>query len=198
MAKRYPHPHYRNATEIRRPVLDVIVTFVCLGMVLIVGWLAWPMLVNEFHARFGGATTTTTTTAPLCCPEPVEGPTAIVAPGPAAPAYQPPAEQLIQPAIDAYNATETARYQEAIAPPVVPIENVGQGERVEFGSKPAEERMPSGENVPTSEPLPQTETNDRFGSKTKPVNIQETHQCLHGQIWVDGRGCKNPTPVGAP
>jgi hypothetical protein len=43
--------------------------------------------------------------------------------------------------------------------------------------------------------LPQTDNSGAFGSKSKPVNIQETRQCLHAQVWVEGRGCKNPTPV---
>ncbi len=49
--------------------------------------------------------------------------------------------------------------------------------------------------VPTAEPLPQTDTGGAFGSKRVIVNPQETHTCLHGQIWVDRKGCKNPTPT---
>lgn len=119
---------------------------------------------------------------------------------PALPAAQPrpavaqPAAAPAQPAIDAYNATAEAVYQQAIevAPVAAPIENVGQGVPVELHSKAAPEREPAGDNVPTAMPLPQTANDGQHGSKSKPVNIQETHQCLHGQVWVDGKGCKNP------
>jgi hypothetical protein len=99
-----------------------------------------------------------------------------------------------QPAVDVnqaisnYNATQEAQFQQA--------PNVGQGEPVVIQQRASEERLPAGDNVPTALPLPQGQTDGIFGSKpAAPVNIQETHQCLHGQIWVEGRGCKNPTPV---
>lgn len=50
--------------------------------------------------------------------------------------------------------------------------------------------------IPTSMPIPTPFSNDSQGQAgSKPVNIQETHTCLHAQIWVDGRGCRNPTRV---
>ena len=91
--------------------------------------------------------------------------------------------------IESYNATATAQYQEAIN---APVENVGQSAPVVINSKPAESRQPAGDNVPTAEQLPQPESGSTFGSKRVLVNPQETHQCLHGQKWVDGKGCKNP------
>lgn len=47
--------------------------------------------------------------------------------------------------------------------------------------------------IPSAVPL---ETNpDADAHRSAPINIQDTHQCLHGQIWSDmaPRGCHNPT-----
>lgn len=102
-----------------------------------------------------------------------------------------------QAAIDAYNATAQAAYQEAVnaaAAPVPNQNNTGDTGPAMLVSKPAE-RQPAGANVPTAEPLTQAENTDQHGSKSKPENIQETKTCQHGQVWIDGRGCKNPTPV---
>lgn len=110
---------------------------------------------------------------------------------PAAPAVD------VNQAIDAYNATATAAYQQAIqAQPQPNVDNLpANAPAVEYGSKPSALEQSNG-IVPTSEPIDQATVNDQFGSKpAKPVNIQETHQCLHAQVWVDGRGCKNPTPT---
>ena len=127
-------------------------------------------------------------------------PTTGTAPRATLPAYQPrpaapaqPAAATAQPAIDAYNATAEAQYQEAISAPA-PVENIGQGERVVLEQRAAPERLPAGDNVPTAMPLPQPDNSGAFGSKSKPVNIQETKTCLHGQVWVNP-GCRNPTPV---
>lgn len=47
--------------------------------------------------------------------------------------------------------------------------------------------------IPTSLPIPTANATGAQGQRpSKPVNIQETHQCLHGQTWVDGMGCRNP------
>lgn len=117
-------------------------------------------------------------------------PTAQVARPQAAPAARPQAAPVNVPAqIDAYNATATAQYQDAIQR--APVPNVGQGAAVDLVSKPAE-RMPAGENVPTAEPIIQAESGGIFGSKPVLINPQETHECKHGQIWIEGKGCKNP------
>jgi hypothetical protein len=109
---------------------------------------------------------------------------------PQAPAQQPDAPAVdVNQAIANYNATQTALYPQPntdTLPPNAPA--------VEYGSKSNTLEGPGNGIVPTSEPIDQT-VNDQFGSKSKPVNIQETHQCLHAQVWVDGRGCKNPTPT---
>jgi hypothetical protein len=86
-------------------------------------------------------------------------------------------------AIDAYNATAQAQYQEAIS---APVENTGQSVPVQLVTKPSA-RQPAGDNVPTAEPLVE-------GAPI--VNIQATQQCLHGQTWTE-RGCKNPTSKGS-
>jgi hypothetical protein len=92
-------------------------------------------------------------------------------------------------------ATAVARAN-AAQPPAAPIPNVdntGDSAPLIHVEKPAEERQPAGDNVSVAEPTPQA--NDQIGSKpTGPINIQETHQCLHGQVWTDS-GCHRPTPV---
>jgi hypothetical protein len=62
----------------------------------------------------------------------------------------------------------------------------------QYVEKQAPDRQPAGvDNVSPAEPV----TDDAHGSKEKePVNIQETHTCLHGQVWTDS-GCHRPTPV---
>lgn len=156
--------------------------------------LAFVAVVTQWH----------TIAAYLPTPGPIiviATPTAGAVPRATLPAYQPrpdappaqPAAAPAQPAIDAYNATAEARYQEAISAPA-PVENIGQGAPVVLEQRAAPERMPAGDNVPTAIPLSQTQADDRFGSKSKPVNIQETKTCLHGQVWVNP-GCRNPTPV---
>lgn len=95
--------------------------------------------------------------------------------------------------LDQINATSIAIYQAtaAAAEPVPNQDNTGDTaplthESAEF------DRQPAPAYAPTAEPQPVVD--DQFGSKQAPINIQETHQCKHGQIWTDS-GCKNPTPV---
>lgn len=107
------------------------------------------------------------------------------------------ADAAVKRQIDTYNATAQAQFDAAVQAPL-PVENVGQGEPAVLVSKPAD-RQPAGENVPTSLPIePQAQSDNGHGTKSKPVNIQETKTCLHGQVWIDGKGCRNPTPVAQP
>jgi hypothetical protein len=87
--------------------------------------------------------------------------------------------------LDQINATSQAIYQATVAA-------VESSQVAPFGSKEAPERVPAGvDNVSPAEPT----ADDTHGSKrTAPVNIQETHQCLHGQVWTD-TGCHRPTPT---
>ena len=89
------------------------------------------------------------------------------------------------PGVAQNEATATARYNEAIQQSqngaVVLPENDHQPVQL---IQVEVERMPAGDNVPTSEPL-------AAPSGVDPVNVQETHECKHGQIWTDS-GCKNP------
>lgn len=124
-------------------------------------------------------------------------PTAIIALTPQSIAPQrpltDPAAAPALPGIAQNAATAQALFDAAVrAGETVP--NVGQSEPVILQSKPVE-RMPAGENVPTAEPL--VENSGIFGSKPAVVDVQGTQQCKHGQIWT-ARGCKNPTPTGAP
>jgi hypothetical protein len=182
-------------TARRAPFLAVALYYgtyiVVLGIVALTLFLAWPGIVATFQARMSGAVDL----PPL--------PTAQIAPRPAQQPAQPrpalaeqPASVPVQQAIDAYNATAEAEYRAIIEQPA-PVENTGQGAPVVLEQRQAPERLPAGDNVPTAEPLPQIDNSGAFGSKSKPVNIQETKTCLHGQVWTE-RGCKNPTPVGEP
>lgn len=105
------------------------------------------------------------------------------------PVDQPAAAPNVQQDIDNYNATQTAQFNAAqpnvdILPADAPMP--------QYVEKQAPDRAPAGvDNVSPAEPV----TDDTHGNKqTEPVNIQATHQCLHGQIWTDS-GCHRPTPV---
>lgn len=168
--------------ERTRSASDTLVNLLLVVVLAIVGWLAWPSLVTQFQARTG--------ITPLAIPPTL--PTAIV--WPAAPAYQPrPALDAAVPidaAIADYNATAEAQYQQAVQQQPVPnADETGDTAPLQRISKPAD-RAPAGDNVPTAEPQ-----NSEFGSKpAAPINIQESHTCLHGQIWTDS-GCHRPTPT---
>lgn len=169
-----------------RSASDALINVLLIGVLAVVGWLAWPSLVTQFQARTG--------IAPLAAPAAL--PTAIVRP--AAPASQPRLEQPAiapQDAIADYNATAEAQYRDAVQAQQQPnVNTTGDAAPLQRISKPAD-RQPAGDIVPTAAPIPDAQSTDQFGSKpAAPINIQETHTCLHGQIWTE-RGCKNPTPT---
>lgn len=172
----------------RRPMVDTITNLVAVGMVLIVGWLAWPMFVAEFTARTG---ITTITTAPPTLPT-----AAVTLPArPSAPLSAPLAVPAL-PGVAQNAATAQALYDAAVeAGEPQPNTNLTNDPApVVVQSKPVE-RMPAGENVPTSEPIQPAESGGIFGSKPVLINPQVDQQCKHGQVWTE-RGCKNPTPIG--
>jgi hypothetical protein len=179
-----------NETPYARPngLLKLLTCLSVIALAFVAVVIQWPTIRTLIPTPGPIIIIATPQAAPLPAP---------AAPRPALPAAQPRpamAQPAAQPAIDAYNATAEAVYQQAleVAPPVAPVENVGQGAAVELNSKAVPDRQPAGDNVPTAMPLPQTANDGQHGSKSKPVNIQETHQCLHGQVWIDGKGCKNP------
>lgn len=175
-----------SETPTRRPpflavvlnYLSYVFLFAICGVML---FLAWPVI----HARLSGMPAVTLPTLPTA---------AIALPArPPAPLSAPLAAPAL-PGIAQNAATAQALYDAAVeAGETQP--NVGQSEPAILQSKPVE-RMPAGENVPTSEPIVPAESGGIFGSKPVIVNVQETHTCKHGQVWIDGKGCKNPTPVG--
>ena len=95
--------------------------------------------------------------------------------------------------LEQISATSTAIYQataQAAEPP--PNTNAtGDSAPLIIEQKPSV-RQAAGENVPTSEPIVREQSDDQTGSKAVLVNPQEMHACLNGQVWVDGKGCKNP------
>lgn len=99
-----------------------------------------------------------------------------------------------QAAADAAYATAVAAgAQQPATSPIPNQNNTGDSAPIETGER-LSVREHNVENAPTAEPIVLS-SDDQTGEKIKPVNIQETHQCLHGQVWVTDRGCKNPTPV---
>jgi hypothetical protein len=158
---------------------------VFLGMMI---YLLWPFVMERFNA------------GPLALP--LAQPTAYVVPArPAAErAPQAPSAPFSAPVgipaapIDgiAQNAaTAQAMFDAAVQAGEQPqqnVDNTGDTAPVIHGQR-TNDRPAAGENVPTAEPV-QVVT-DWFGNKQKPINIQESHTCLHGQVWT-GKGCRNP------
>lgn len=177
-----------SETPTRRPpflavvlnYLSYVFLFAICGVML---FLAWPVI----HARLSGMPAVTLPTLPTAAialparpPAPLSAPLAAPAlPGVAQNAAT--AQALYDAAVQAGEPLENTNLTNDPAPVVVQ-------------SKPVE-RMPAGENVPTAEPVAPAESGGIFGSKPVIVNVQETHECRHGQVWTE-KGCKNPTPVG--
>jgi hypothetical protein len=174
----------RHTQPARPPFLAVVFNYlsyvflfaVCGAML----FLAWPLIQAQL--------TTTTTTAPAALP------TASVAPPrpQAAPAALP--AEIAIPGVAQNAATAQALYDAAVQAGEQPVQNVdltNDSAPVIVQSKPAE-RRPAGENVPTAEPVVPAESGGIFGSKPVLINPQADHTCKHGQIWIDGKGCKNP------
>ena len=169
----------------RHSFIEVIAYLLIFSIIGITLYVAWPAL----RTRIADAPSRLDPTARIAYPT--------------RPAYRDPAPE--QPAIapaDAiadYNATAEAHYQQAIqqqqAAPVPNVNTTGDTAPVQYVSKPAPERLPAADNVPTAEPIAPAESNDQFGSRpAAPVNIQESHTCLHGQVWTES-GCHRPTPT---
>lgn len=95
---------------------------------------------------------------------------------------QPAAAPNVQQDIDNFNATQTAQFPQPnvdALPANAPMPQYVERQAV---------RQPAGDNVPTAEPVVE-------GAPV--VNVQETHECRHGQIWTDS-GCKNlPSDKGS-
>lgn len=177
-----------SETPTRRPpflavvlnYLSYVFLFAICGVML---FLAWPVI----HARLSGMPAVTLPTLPTA---------AIALPArPPAPLSAPLAAPAL-PGVAQNAATAQALYDAAVqAGEPQPNTNLTNDPApVIVQSKPVE-RMPAGENVPTAEPI--VENSGIFGSKPAVVDIQGTQQCKHGQVWT-ARGCKNPTPIGAP
>jgi hypothetical protein len=87
------------------------------------------------------------------------------------------------PGIAQNEATATAQYNEAVrrsqnGAVVLPENDPQPVQLIQVET----ERQAAGDNVPTAEPVQE-------GAPV--VNIQETHECKHGQVWTEN-GCKNP------
>jgi hypothetical protein len=96
--------------------------------------------------------------------------------------------------LEQISATSTAIYHATAAAVDAPIPNTnttGDTSPALIEERPAV-REPAGANVPTAEPIAPDTSDGQTGSKTVLVNPQATHECRHGQVWTDGKGCKNP------
>lgn len=169
----------------RHSLLEVIAYILIFSIIGITLYVAWPALrtrIAESPGRAEPQATVRPTRMPYRDPAPEQP---VVAPADA---------------IADYNATAEAQYQQAIqrqaAPAPIPnVDNTNDSAPLQYVSKPAPERLPSADNVPTAAPIPEAQSSDQFGSKpAAPINVQETHQCLHGQVWTDS-GCHRPTPT---
>jgi hypothetical protein len=169
--------------EARRPsavavLINWIITAFVILFLCVLLFLMWPMLMARL-AQSGVALPSLPTL-----------PTAYVAPlsRPQAAPQSAPVLSLEQTV-----ATSTAIYQataQAAEPP--PNTNTtGDSAPLIIEQKPSV-RQGAGENVPTAEPIALPQSDDQTGSKPVLVNPQATHECRHGQEWVEGRGCKNP------
>lgn len=92
-------------------------------------------------------------------------------------------EPAALPGIAQNEATATAQYNQAIKQQqngaiVLPQNDPAPVLHIQEQT----DRQPAGDNVPVAEPVQE-------GAPV--INIQETHQCKHGQVWTDA-GCKNP------
>lgn len=177
----------------RPPFLAVVLNYLAylflFAICAVAIFLSWPMVL----ARLSSA-------APVMQPTPAP---------PAAPAVRQQYQQQQAPAdirsapvaplpgIAQNEATSTAMYQATAqaslvnsAPPPN-IDTTNDSAPLSREQRPAD-RQPAGENVPTAEPIVQGESGGMFGSKPVLVNPQATHTCRHGQVWADGKGCKNP------
>lgn len=151
-----------------------------IGMLVVI-YVLWPAVV----ARYTGVTNTqaqatATATRPF--------PTTAALSGSGSAARDPIAVATPIPGLAQNEATATAQYNEAVqrsqnGAVVLPANDP---QPVQLVQQPAE-RQPAGDNVPTAEPVVE-------GAPV--VNIQETHECKHGQVWTDA-GCRNPDSKGS-
>lgn len=178
----------------RSSASDVLVNLLLIGVLIIVGWLAWPSLVTQFYARTAGAPGI----APLNVPIAPQA-----APAPAARPFTPPAPQSAPQTVPTASlaqieATSMAVYQATVqavnAAPVPNTDTTNDSAPLLIESKAVPDRQPAPAVVPIAEPLVPAENNDQFGSKPAIINPQRDHVCLHGAVWTD-TGCHYPTPT---
>lgn len=174
-----------HQTPLRRPPFLAVVlnylSYLFLFAVCVVALiLAWPTVIARLSGMPNVALPTLPTAAvtlPARPPAPLSAPVA-------APAL---------PGIAQNAATAQAAFDRAVqVGETQPNTNVTNDPApVIVQSKPVN-RQPAGDNVPTAEPVQQAESSGIFGSRPVIINPQETHECKHGQRWVDGKGCRNP------
>lgn len=166
----------------RRPsrlvvVVNWTITLFVVFFLVVLLFLMWPMI----QARLGQSGVTVPSLPTL--------PTAALSRPPAAAPASAPALNLEQ-----ISATSTTIYQAtaaAVDAPPANQNNTGDSAPLMIEERPSV-RQAAGENAPTAEPIAPGVDDGVFGSKQVLVNPQETHTCRHGQVWTDGKGCKNP------
>lgn len=148
-------------------------SLIAVAAILVFLYIMWPAVV----ARYTG----TQPAAPLAPA------TAVIRSQPASAPDVPRTVATPIPGLAQNEATATAQYNEAVqrSQNGAVILPANDPQPVQLIQQPAE-RQPAGDNVPTAEPV-------EAGAPV--VNIQQTHECKHGQQWTDA-GCKNPDGKG--
>ena len=164
---------YQYPTPRRAAPLDALANIAIIVIVIVVGTLAWPVIIDRLW--------------PHVAPNQVAAPVLVGQPRPAPPAPYDAAAANAE-SLRQYQATATAA--NAASGPLPNVDVTGDAAPVLRESKPSA-RTHITDNVPTAEPITEPQVSDAFGSKAIPVDIQETHTCLHGQQWTDA-GCRNP------
>lgn len=175
----------------RAPFMERVIYYILSGVMIVaiaMGiYTVWPTFMEVVNARWTGQSTvpvvptarpvqTAGVSQPSFSSQPVQAvPTASLA-------------QVEATSLAVYHATVEA----VEARPN--INNTGDSAPLVRETKPVD-RLPAQGVVPTAEPVIQAETGGIFGSKPVIVNPQQDHSCKHGQVWVDDKGCKNPTPT---
>jgi hypothetical protein len=168
-------------------------TYVLIIAIIVLTLLvAWPVIGPRLHEMIGGVSAPVQL-APASLPAPTLRPQAPSAPRTGTEGSgAAPIDGIAQNSATAtamYQATAQAALVQSAPPPNV---NTTNDSAPVVREQIATDRQPAGENVPTAEPVQEGESGGIFGSKPVIVAPQMTHECRHGQVWVEEKGCRNP------
>lgn len=164
--------------------LNTLVTLTLTAAVLIICYLLWPYAMKQWQTGSPvQATAQPTTSSSSSGGQSTHDGRGDVSNNAATPVLN----------LEQISATSTAIYQATVqaAEPPPNINATGDSAPLVVEEKPVM-RQGAGENVPTAEPIAPAQSDEQTGSKPVLIAPQETHTCRHGQVWIDGKGCKNP------